>query len=404
MSTEDQKDLTFDSDDSLRKPVSQSKLIWKRFKRHKLGVLGAAIIVLMIFVFLFAEFFAPYDYLKHHSTLSFVSPMVDHVKFEGLKAYVCELEPVQRKITMGNREYPLPGVIDYPIYDCSDDPERKHYLKFFAKGDDYKLLGLIPWDVHLFGTGEHPQSHGQFFLLGTDTYGQDLFSNIIYGGRITLGIAPMVILVSFLLGTFFGGLSGFLGGTADNFIQRIVEIFMSLPRLALLLAIMGVLTYMGYIPPMMRFWSIVGLLAIISWAPLARVIRGQFLSLREQEFTQAARALGAGNTRIIFRQIMPNIMSYLVVAATLAIPDIIILESILSFVNYGIMHPLVSWGKLLNALQGQGFNLHASYHIWLMTPAVFIVLAVLSFNFLGDALRDALDPFAVSGVKEDYHV
>ena len=154
---------------------------------------------------------------------------------------------------------------------------------------------------------------------------------------------------------------------------------------------------------MVRFWTIVGLLSMVSWAPIARVIRGQFLALRESEYTQAARALGAGNLRIIFRHILPNIMSYLVVAATLAVPDIIILESILSFLGYGIQHPLTSWGMLLNSLVGEGFQFEVQYHSWLLIPAAFIVITVLAFNFLGDALRDAVDPYTVAEVKEEGH-
>ncbi|MBI1730782.1 ABC transporter permease [Candidatus Acetothermia bacterium] len=378
------------------KPVSQTKLIWRRFLRHKLGVIGGVIVVLLLFAFLFADFFSPYGYLSQHHDVPYAPPMINRIHFDGVKVFVFGLVQNQIFIKLGSQLIRAPGAYDY-----TEDVSHKYYLKLFAPGDEYKFLGLFSTNIHILGTGEPPDSMGQFFVLGSDELGQDILSRMLFGGRITLAIAPMVILISFLFGSLLGGLSGYLGGATDTLIQRIVEIFMSLPRLALLLAMSGILTYAGYIPPMTRFWSIVGLLSLISWAPLARVIRGQFLSLREHEFTQAAKALGATNTRIIFRHILPNIMSYLVVAATLAVPDLIILESVLSFLGFGIQHPLVSWGMMLFSLQGTGFDLHATYHAWLFLPAIFIVLSVLSFNFLGDALRDALDPFAVHGVKED---
>lgn len=378
------------------KPVSQRRLIWKRFLRHKLGVSGGIMLAFLVFIFIFAEFLSPYDYIGAHARLSYVPPMITRVHFDGFAPYVYGLKQTPAFIEVNGVKQRLPGVFDY-----QEDTKNKYYIKFFVKGDPYKLFSLIPMDVHLFGTGEPPASKGQFFIFGTDGQGRDLFSQILFGGRVTLAIAPMVILVSFLVGSFVGGFSGYLAGGWDTFIQRITEVFMSLPRLALLLTIAGLLTYLGYIPPMARFWSIVGLLSLISWAPLSRVIRGQFLALRQSEFTQAARALGASDSRIIFRQILPNIMSYIVVAATLAIPDMVILESILSFLGYGVNYPLTSWGFLLNAFQGQGFNFHIQYHPWLLIPAAFIVVTVLSLNFLGDALRDAYDPFNVLSSSDE---
>ena len=377
------------------KPVSQRYLIWRRFTRHKLGVLGGVVLVTMLFVFFFAEFFSPYSYIKTHTSLSFIPPMTDRIHFDGFAPYVYGIGKEQVFKEINGNKVRLPGV-----FNTVENTAKKYYIQWFVPGDDYKLLGLIPSNIHLFGTGEPPNSKGQFFFFGTDNHGRDQLSRILFGGRMTLAIAPLVILVSFFLGTLIGGFSGFLGGRWDTVIQRITEIFMSLPRLALLLALLGLLAYLGYIPPEARFWSIVGLLSLIGWAPLSRVVRGQFLALRESEFTQAARALGASNYRIVFRQILPNIMSYLVVAATLAIPDIVILESILSFLGYGIQHPLTSWGQLLNAFQAEGFNNHIQFHPWLLIPAAFIVLTVLSLNFLGDALRDAYDPFNVVGGDE----
>lgn len=380
-------------------PRSLTRLIWHRFTRHKLGVTGGIIVLLLILIFALSEFFSPYDYRQSHYDYPYVPPMITrlHIDWSSLQVYIYGLrkEPVYTQI--GGREYRLPGVWRY-----TEDRSKRYPLQLFTHGDEYKLLSFIPTDIHLFGTGEPPNSPGQFFPFGTDGQGYDLLSNILFAGRVTLGLAPLVILVGYLVGTLMGGVSGYWGGWVDTLIQRVTEIFMSFPRLALLLVLMEILTIMGRVPPMIRFWSIVGLLSLVTWAPLARVIRGQFLALREYEYTQAAQAVGATNFRIIFRHVMPNIMSYLVVAATLAIPDIIILESILSFLGYGIQHPLTSWGMLLHSLVGKGFDFEMQFHPWLLIPAGFIVITVLAFNFLGDALRDAVDPYTVTEVKEEF--
>ena len=374
---------------------SLRQLIWQRFTQHKLGVTGAIIIAIIVFVIIFAEFFSPYHHQTTHYQYGYAPPMITKIHFDGFRPFVYGLtkKPAFREID--GRRVPLPGVWDY-----GEDTSQKYYIKFFTSGDPYKLLGLIPTDIHLFGTGTPASSSGQVFLFGTDNNGRDIFSRVLFAGRVTLALAPLVILISFLVGTLIGGISGYMSGMIDTFLQRFTEIFMSLPRLALLLAMAGILTYMGRVPPMVRFWSIAGLLAIVNWAAIARVVRGQFLALRESEYTQAARAVGSSNMRIITRHIMPNITSYLVVAATLSVPDIIILESILSFLGHGIQHPLISWGSMLqNFASNASFELQ--FHPWLMIPAAFIVLTVLAFNFLGDALRDAVDPYSVVSGEGD---
>ena len=368
---------------------SLRQMIWHRFRQHKLGVTGAIAIGVLVFILIFAEFFSPYHHQQTHYQYGYAPPMITKIHFDGFRPFVYGLTKSPAYRTINGRKVPLPGVWDY-----GENTSEKYYIKFFTRGDSYRLLGFVPTNIHLFGTGEPEGSSGQIFLFGTDDSGRDVFSRVLFAGRVTLALAPLVILISFLVGTLIGGISGYMGGMLDTFLQRITEIFMSLPRLALLLAMAGILTYMGRVPPMVRFWSIVGLLAIVNWAAISRVVRGQFLALRESEYTQAARAVGSSNMRIITRHIMPNITSYLVVAATLSVPDIIILESILSFLGYGIQHPLISWGSMLqNFASNTPFELQ--FHPWLLIPASFIVVTVLAFNFLGDALRDAVDPYSV---------
>lgn len=378
------------TDQSARQERSMARMIWNRFTQHKLGVTGAIIIAILLVIFIFAEFFSPYYYQETHYQYAYVPPMVGRIHFDGFRPFVYGLSKEAKTVEINGQTTRLPGVWDY-----HEDKTQKYYIHFFVKGAEYKLLGLIPWDVHLVGTATSRRSPGQLFLLGTNSNGKDVLSRILFAGRVTLGIAPGVVLVSFILGTLLGGISGFLGGAIDTLMQRITEIFMSLPRLALLLVLMVFLNSVGTIPAIYRVYAIIGIMAIVNWALIARVVRGQFLTLRESEYTQAARAVGANNMRIIIRHIMPNITSYLVVAATLAVPDIIILESILSFLNFGIQHPLVSWGSLLSTVTQQGIYQQMQFYPWMILPAAFIVLTVLAFNFLGDALRDAVDPYTV---------
>jgi len=364
--------------------LSQGRLIWRRFVRRRLGLLSGLFLALLALAVLFGDFLSPYEATSLHAdaqdlAYDYVPPMISWIHFEGLRPFVYGLQRTYNPLT-GTRGY-------------TAATSQKYYLHFFVRGEPYKLLGLFPTDLHLFGTGTPADSPGQLFLWGTDRFGRDLLSRILIGGRISLGIGPLVVLISFTLGILLGGLSGFYGGRTDTLIQRTVEVAMSLPRLALLLALSVALP--PQLPPLARFWGIVLILALVGWAPLARVVRGQFLALREEDFVQAARALGFSHLRIIFRHILPNTLSYLIVAATLAVPGVILLESVLSYFRFGVPEPLVSWGLLMGDLQ-DNFLYQIQFHPWLVLPGLFIFLTVLAFNFLGDALRDAVDPFTVS--------
>lgn len=392
------------SDRGLVEPVSQGKLIWRRFKHHKLGLIGLFVIALITLVVLFADFLSPYDYSRGHKNFSYVPPMLGRIHLfdqDGhfVGPFVYGINQIQVIDPISGR--PRPGV-----YAWENDPQVKCPIRFFPQGEDYRFLGLVKTSTRLFGAREEGRvvpidqlegSPCQLFMFGTDKQGYDVFSMTLMGGRVSLSIGPLVILAAFFVGILMGGISGYYGGAVDTLIQRMVEIFMSLPRLALLLALSLILSAYK-VEPITRYWGIVGIIALVSWAPLARVIRGQFLALREEEFVTAAKAVGTGDLRIILRHILPNITSYVVVAATLTIPNVIILESILSFLNFGIRFPMVSWGLLVQAANHQS---DLQFHPWFLIPAIFIVLTVLAFNFMGDALRDAVDPFTVTGIKQD---
>ncbi len=397
-------------------PVSQWRLIWRRFKHHKIGLIGTAIVLLFYLVFVvLAEFIAPYNYNSEHRDFGYVPPMLTKIRFwdkdgkfsfkpfvYGLKKCQLFLNPITGERTCEDR----PGFIYQPgQYRWLEDTDYKCSIEFFVRGEPYRFWDIWRTDIHLFGVRQEgvpfdpysiDKSPCQLFLFGSNQLGYDIFSMILVGGKISLIIGPIVIVIAFLVGILLGGISGYYGGGIDTFIQRVIEIFMALPRLALLLALSLILSA-NKLYGMATFWGIVVILSLVSWAPIARVIRGQVLALRESEFIAAAKAIGSGDLRIIFKHILPNIMSYLVVTATLTVPNLIILESTLSFLRYGIRAPLTSWGVLM---QEAWYTSVIQNYPWFLIPGIFIVLSVLAFNFMGDALRDAVDPFTVTGVKE----
>lgn len=401
--------------------VSQWRLIWRRFKQHRMGLFGSAVVILFYLLFVvFAEFIAPYYYNQEHRDFGYVPPMITRIRFwdqDGnfsLKPFVYGIQKAQVYIDIETGEQtskPPEGDYRYirqpGIFWWEENANHKCYLEFFVQGEEYRFWDIWRTNLHLFGVREQGvtttsplelyASPCQLFLFGTDKLGYDILSMTLIGGKISLAIGPLVIIFAFVLGILLGGISGYYGGGIDTFIQRVIEVFMALPRLALLLALAVILSAYK-LSGMSIFWGIVLILIVVSWAPLARVVRGQFLALREAEFVTAARAVGVNDLRVILKHILPNTTSYLVVAATLTIPNIIILESTLSFLRLGIRAPLTSWGVLMQA--GWSTQVIQNYP-WFLIPGIFIVLAVLAFNFMGDALRDAVDPFTVTGAKEE---
>ena len=349
-----------------RRPPSKA---WRRFTANRMGVVGAVILIVMYLVALFAPFLAPYGITVQHRGDVYRPPQPIRIWHEGslTRPFVYPLAQERDPVTR-QRFYA----------EQLDDPQP---LRLFARSDPYRLLGLFPTDVRLFGLDE-----GRVFLLGTDRFGRDLLSRMLVGSQVSLTVGLIGILISFSIGIVVGGISGFYGGAIDNAIQRLLEVLLSFPRLPLLLALATIIP--ANWPSTYVYMGIVAVLALIGWAGLARVVRGQVLATREVEYVQAARALGARDMRVILRHVLPNITSYLVIAATLALPAYILGESALSFLGLGIKEPMTSWGLLLK--DAQSFEVLSLYP-WLLTPGALIVVSVLAFNFVGDALRDALD-------------
>ncbi len=353
-----------------KKYVSKTRwqLAWRKFKRNKIARVGLVIVVFVSVMTIFAPFFAPYDYKKDQG-YNFAPPQKIH--FCGLKLCAYELIKGYDEETY-ERQY-------------EEDPNKKHPIKLFIRSWEYKLFGLIPADIHLFGV-EKP---GEIFLFGTDKLGRDLFSRSVYGGRISMLIALVGTIATTIVGTILGAISGYFGGFIDNIIQRLVELIRCFPRIPLWMTL-SVAIPIG-VPDIYRFYGIIGIIALLYWDTLAREVRGKVLSYREEDFIMAAKSSGCGTWYILTRHLIPMTMSHVIVVMTINLPWLIVLESSLSFLGLGVQPPMVGWGVLL---QGISNLQNISSYPWMMIPGIFITVTVLGFNFLGDGIRDAADPFS----------
>jgi peptide/nickel transport system permease protein len=351
------------------KSITPLELAWRRFRKNRVGMFGTVVLLLLYSIAIFSGFLSPYPIATQHPGFELQPPQTIEWFHEGgfrgpfVYPVTVKRDPVTFK----------------KIYTA--DKTSPQNIQFFHKGDEYKFLGLINTDLHLFGVAE-----GTFFPLGSDKAGRCLLSRMLVGSQVSLTVGVIGILISFSIGILMGGASGYYGGWVDNLIQRIIELLLSFPRLPILLALSYIIPASW--PSTYVYLGIVAVLSFIGWAGLARIVRGQVLSSRSLDYVQAARALGAGDLRILIGHIMPNLTSYLIVTATLALPGYILGESALSFLGIGIKEPMTSWGLLLS--DARGFETLSQYP-WLLWPGAMIVVSVLAFNFAGDALRDAAD-------------
>ncbi len=379
--------------------MTQWQMIRLGFSRHKLAVCALFILVTLYTMALFADFVAPYSPSQKFLDHLYAPPSRVEFSFsEGFHTHPLEL-----------RRDPVTLSSTYMI-----DHATSIKLQFLPQSSPYKLWGILPLNRHLFGVtsnqgairGEDkfhaqekifstfasstslPVASSPFFLIGADKYGRDLFSRIVHGARISLSIGLFSISISFLLGVGIGGMSGYFGGLFDLLSQRLIEVLQAIPQLPLWIALGAVLP--ADWPPLWTYWGITVVLSLIGWTGLARTVRSKLLSLREEDYAVAARLLGASHNRIIFRHLVPGFTSHIIVTLTLAIPGMILGETALSFLGLGLRPPLVSWGVMLQDC----LNLDIlCRHPWLIVPTAFVILTVLSFNFVGDGLRDAADPY-----------
>jgi peptide/nickel transport system permease protein len=352
--------------------ASQWTLMWWKFKRHKVAVASAIILLAMYGSTLVTEFLAPYNLHTRHIDFIYASPQRVHLFHDG--HFIGPFVYAQTKtLDMTNLKR---------VY--TPDHSAPRPIRFFCTGDTYRLWGLVEMSFHV----ACPAENGTLFLLGTDRLGRDVLSRILYGARISLTIGLLGIAISFALGLVIGGIAGYYGGWVDLVVQRVIEVIRSFPELPLWMALSAVLPVTW--SPILIYFGITGILALLDWTGLARAVRSKLLALREEDYTTAARLMGAKPSRIISRHLLPGFMSHLIASATLSIPSMILGETALSFLGIGLRPPITSWGVLLN--EAQNINVVALYP-WLMLPVVPVIVVILAFNFFGDGLRDAADPY-----------
>jgi peptide/nickel transport system permease protein len=360
---------------------SYVRLAWWRFRKNRLAMAGAFIVVVFYFVcVLTAEFFAPYS-LENMSDYLEAPPQQIHFVDEGgnfsLTAFVYGYEEVIDRQLM-RRSYEI-------------DPSRKYTVYLFARGEPYRLFGLFETDIHLFGTDPN-DTEAHVYLFGTDRLGRDMFSRIIYGGRLSLLIGLTGQLMTLFFGTVLGAISGYYRGIIDIIVQRGTEFLSAFPDIPLFLALSAAIPSQW--SPIAVYFMLTIILSFVRWGSLARQVRGLILSLREREYVLAAQSFGTSDRAILFRHLIPGTLSHVIVIATLAIPGMILAETALSFLGLGLRPPLTSWGVLLQEVS----NIRAlRFAPWLLIPVPFIITAILAFNMLGDGLRDALDPYSGQG-------
>jgi peptide/nickel transport system permease protein len=357
--------------------AGQWQLVWWKFRRHKLAQIAMVVLGIFYFIAIFSEFVSPYDPQRRFKDFSGMSPVQMHIRdTQGSfhLPFVYDIKRARDPVTLR------------PVY--TEDTNVRYPVVLFARGDEYKMWGFIPGNVHLFGVRTEGDKLRPLFLLGSDTLGHDLLSRIFFGARISLTVGLIGIFLAFVLGLVLGGIAGFFGGVADEVIMRFIDVLISLPTIPLWMSLAAALPQDW--PQLKTYFYVTIILSILGWTTLARTVRGKMLSLREEDYVMAAKLDGESEAQIIARYMLPGFASYIIVSLTLSIPGMILGETALSFLGVGLRPPTISWGVMLQDAQ----SLQTIAQLpWLLWPVAFVVVAVLMFNFLGDGLRDAADPY-----------
>ena len=372
-----QKELEQDKSAEQVYVAPQWKLMYWKFRKHRMAVISVFVLLFFYFAAAFCEFVAPYSPEAFFTQYTYARPTRVHLidstgTFRGpfVYGYTRARDPVTLRPTF------------------VEDTSTIYPIGWFVRGTPYKLWGIFDSDIHLFGISAPREKQG-IFLFGADRLGRDIFSRVVYGARISLSIGLVGVLLSLVLGIVLGGISGYYGGVADNIIQRMIEFVRSIPSIPLWMGLSAALP--ANWPVIRVYFGITVILSLIGWTGMARVVRGRFLALREEDFVLAARLVGSSEMRIILRHMVPSFLSYIIAALTLAIPGMILAETGLSFLGLGLRAPAISWGVLLQEAQ----NLRSvALAPWVLLPGLAVVTSILAFNFLGDGLRDAADPYA----------
>ncbi len=351
-------------------------LMWWKFRKHKMALISAGVLILLYLVAIFCEFVAPYGPDDTFIRYKLAPPSTIHLVNEQGQLQAPFVYKTKRTVNLDTLQN---------VY--TEDTSTAYTIHFFEKGTPYKLWGLFDSDIHLFGL-DVPQDEQGFLVMGADRLGRDMFSRVVYGARISLSIGLIGVFASLILGVIIGGISGYYGGAIDNFIQRLIEFVRSIPTIPLWMGLSAALPVDW--PVVYVYFGITIILSLMSWTHMARVVRGRFLAMREEDFVLAARLVGSSQKRIIMVHMVPSFLSYIIANLTLAIPGMILSETALSFIGLGLRPPAISWGVLLQEAQNVSAIALAPWVFW---PAAAVILAVMAFNFFGDGLRDAADPY-----------
>lgn len=352
--------------------ATQWQLMWLKFKKHKVAMAAGVIIILMYVGAIFAPMLAPYHPDTRHRNSALAPPTKIRFVDENGFSFRPFIHPIKQEVDMATFQR---------VY--VEDTSKRIPIRFFVRGSEYKFFG-IKTNIHLFGVDE-----GSIFLFGTDRLGRDMFSRIIFGGRISMSIGLVGVLLSLVLGLIFGGISGYYGGIIDSIVQRVIEVLRSFPTIPLWMALSAALPPDW--SPIKVYMGITVILSLIGWTSLGRQVRGLVLSIKNEDFVIAARLAGTSEPKIIMTHLIPSFMSHIIASITLSIPNMILSETSLSFLGIGLRPPVISWGVLLQQAQ----NVHSIVMApWLLIPGLFVIVFVLVFNFLGDGLRDAADPYS----------
>jgi len=370
-------DATVEAQESTTKYLTPRQLMVMRFRRNKLAVLGLYTLALLYMSVLFAPFVAPYDPQHRFNNHLYLPPRDIHIRDDAGNwrwpfVYAVRIETNQETFTR----------------DFVEDRSERYPVRLFTSGDPYELWGLWETDLHLFGV-ENAEEVGPIFIMGGDKFGRDLFGRALFGGRISLTIGLVGVALSLFIGLLLGGISGLYGGVVDNVVQRLIEFLRSIPTIPLWMGLAAALP--ADWPQIRIYFGITIILSLLGWTTLARVVRGKFLSLRDEDFVLAAQSAGANDWYLIWSHLVPSFMSYVLVHLTLAIPSMILGETALSFLGLGLVSPAISWGVMLKDAQQL---VEIAIHPWILWPAMFVIVTVLAFNFVGDGLRDAADPYS----------
>jgi peptide/nickel transport system permease protein len=354
------------------------KLMWWRFRKHRMALICAVVLILLYFVAIFSEFVAPYDPDQALIQFKQVPPTAIHIRDAEGQFHLPFVYQHTRAMD------PQTLQISY-----TEDKGPRYPIELFVHGFQYKLLGMWTTDIHLYGLPSVATDKQGLFLLGTDRLGRDMVSRVSYGARLSLSMGMISVFLSLILGVVLGGISGYFGGKADVVIQRVIEFIRTIPTIPLYMTLSAALP-MDW-PIEWVYFGITMILALVGWTFLARVVRGRFLAMREEDFVLAARLNGSSEMRIILRHMLPSFLSYIIAALTLNIPNMILAETGLSFIGLGLRAPAISWGVLLQEATNISSLMLAP---WVLAPGFAVVITVLAFNFMGDGLRDAADPYA----------